>query len=87
MEDFICLEMNNPDMETTPVKRGIVLLAGMIVAYILANIFTSALLSPFRLDEATRAVAGFLLFAILFLLILKGIEKVSGMAFFAFDFR
>jgi ABC-type multidrug transport system permease subunit len=76
-----------PDREESPGKRMIVIIIGMIVAYFLANAFTSAILSPFRLDVAVEAVAGFLLFAIFFLLILKGLEKVSGMVLFAFNFK
>lgn len=74
-------------MEPSPAQRGIVIIVGMIAAFFLANVITFALLSPFRMDDAVRAVAGFLLFAVIFLLIIRGIEKITGMVMFAFNLK
>jgi hypothetical protein len=72
-------------MEVSQGKRLVVIIGGMICAYFLAGTVSAALLARFRLDAAAGAVAGFLLFAILFLLILKGIGKVFGTVFFPFN--
>lgn len=74
-------------MDVTSGKKAGFLILGLICAYFLANAISVALLSTLHLSGAVMSVGGFLLFAIIFLLILKGLEKISGMVFFAFDLK
>ncbi|MCK9578996.1 MAG: hypothetical protein M0Q92_00920 [Methanoregula sp.] len=74
-------------MDVTSVKRAGFLILGLICAYFLANTVSVAFLSTLRLSGAVMSVGGFLIFAIIFLLILRGLEKISGMVFFAFDLK
>ncbi len=74
-------------MEVNTGRKVAVLILGLICAYFLAKTISVALLSAFRLSEPVQAVGGFLLFAVVFLLILKGLEKVFGMVFFTLNLK
>jgi len=74
-------------MDAVTGKKAIFLILGLVCAYFLANTISVAFLSAFRLNGPAGAVGGFLLFAIIFLLILKGFERISGMVFFAFGLK
>ncbi|NMB78869.1 MAG: hypothetical protein GYA23_07210 [Methanomicrobiales archaeon] len=72
-------------MVSDRVKRGIVIILEIILAYFLANAVTIALLFPFRMDSAVKAVAGFLIFAITFVVITTLFERITGFSLFAFS--
>ena len=72
-------------MDVTSAKKAVLLIIGLTCAYFLATIISVALLSRLQLSAPVGAVCGFLLFAIIFLLIIRGIEKISGRVFFTFN--
>jgi hypothetical protein len=71
-------------MDWAVLKKILIVMLSIISAYILASIITDVLLSFIHLSNAAEAVAGLIVFGLLFFSILQGIEKLTGIGFFRF---
>ena len=71
-------------MDTTVLKKAGIMLVTIICAYLLADVLTNMLLSMVHISGAAGAVAGLILFGILFFSILEGIERLTGVGILRF---
>jgi hypothetical protein len=72
-------------MDVPSLKRIIGVVLGLLAAFFLANLLTTIFLRLSGISGGAGAVAGLVIFGVVFISILQGIEKLTGIGFFRFD--
>jgi uncharacterized membrane protein required for colicin V production len=72
-------------METGSIKKIIILLAGILVAYAIASTLSTAVVILFHLNGPAGMIAGILVYAAFFFATLHLLEKYAHIVVFGFD--
>jgi hypothetical protein len=72
-------------METGSVKKVIILIAGILVAFFIANALTNAVVVLFHLQGWTGGIVSFVVYAVFFFAVLHLLEKYTHIVIFGFD--
>jgi hypothetical protein len=71
-------------MELSTLKRAGVIVMSILCSFFIADLLTNALIRAVGLSAGSGAVAGLIVFGILFFSILQLIEKLTGTGIFRF---
>jgi hypothetical protein len=74
-------------MDAAMLRQAGIIIVSILCAYLLADVLANALLRILHLSGAAGAVAGLIVFGILFFSILQGIERLTGTGIFRFGWR
>lgn len=72
-------------METGHVKNVIILVIGILVAFLIANAVTNVVVMLSGLTGAAGMVLSFVVYAVLFFFVLHLLQKFAHIRFFGFD--
>jgi len=72
-------------METGSVKKVIILIAGILAAFFIANTLTNAVTVLFHLGGWTGGIVSFVVYASFFFAVLHLLEKYAHIVFFGSD--
>jgi uncharacterized protein HemY len=72
-------------METGSIKKVITLIAGILVAFFIADTLTNTVVVLFHLDGLTGRIVSFVVYAVFFFAVLHLLEKYAHIVFFGFD--
>ena len=72
-------------METGSVKKVIILFAGILAAFFIANTLTNAVAVLFHLEGWTGGIVSFVVYAAFFFAVLHLLEKYTHIVIFGFD--
>jgi len=72
-------------METGQLKKVITLIAGILVAYLIASALSEAVGIIFHLTGPAGMVISFIVYAVIFFAMLNLMQKYAHIVFFSFD--
>jgi hypothetical protein len=72
-------------METGQLKKVITLIAGILVAYLIASSLSDAVVIIFHLTGPAGMVISFIVYAVIFFTMLNLLQKYAHIVFFGFD--
>jgi len=72
-------------METGSIKKVITLIAGILVAFFIANALSNILVVLFHLEGWIGGIVSFVLYAAFFFAVLHLLQKYAHIVFFGFD--
>jgi len=72
-------------METGSIKKVIILVIGILVAFLIANALANIVVMLSGLTGAAGMVLSFVVYAVLFFFVLHLLQKYAHIVFFGFD--
>jgi hypothetical protein len=72
-------------MTTVSIKKVITLIAGILVAFLVANALSDIVLVLSGLQGAAGMIVSFVVYAVIFFFVLSLLEKYAHIVFFGFD--
>jgi hypothetical protein len=72
-------------METGQVKKVLTLIAGVLVAYLIASALSDVVVIIFHLTGPSGMVISFIVYAVIFFAMLNLLQKYAHIVFFGFD--
>jgi len=72
-------------MELQSVKKVITLALGILVAFLIADVLSTLIVTMSGLEGAAGMVVSFVVYAVIFFSVLRLLEKYAHIVFFGFD--
>ena len=72
-------------MQTGSIKRIVTLIAGLLVAFLIASALSDAIIVLTGLKGTSGMIVSFFLYVVIFLAVLQLLERYAHIVFFGFD--
>ena len=72
-------------MQTGSIKRVVTLIAGLLVAFLIASALSDAIINLTGLKGTSGLIVNFFLYVVIFLAVIQILEKYTHIVFFGYD--